>query len=258
MKSSNQGNKLDRRTLEDEHLDTLIRLAFLDIEQEHTERIEERVNENSADMPIVEMDQAYENVKPMVTQRIDREVRKSQRSHFMKHTLPKYTQIAAVVVLVICIGSATAIASIRSVRVRVMELLINIEEKYTELSLVERDDLAFDVPADWKGAYYPSYVPDGFRYSGISDGVDSRKVSFINDQGVLISFTEHGVDSGTNIDTEGADLSYIQVGGNSALVSSKDNATFITWSEFEHYYVLYAQGSELEAIKIAEGMKRIR
>ena len=69
--------------------------------------------------------------------------------------------IGACVVLVIGIAAPIAIANIEAIRVRVMELLINIQDEYTEISMVENEEMAFDVPAAWRGEYYPSYIPDG-------------------------------------------------------------------------------------------------
>lgn len=46
-----------------------------------------------------------------------------------------------------------------------MKLLIRIDwdEGVMQMNLVEDEGAAFDVPADWPGEYFPSYLPEGLE-----------------------------------------------------------------------------------------------
>ena len=70
-----------------------------------------------------------------------------------------FTSVAAVfLVAIICISTAMAIPALRG---RTLELLIKMENReFTELSLAEHADLAYDIPENWEGKYLPTYVPE--------------------------------------------------------------------------------------------------
>ena len=60
-----------------------------------------------------------------------------------------------------------AIATIPPVRARVMELIFETLRQYTRVSLREKAGPEVEVPAEWGGEYYPSYIPEGYKFDEV-------------------------------------------------------------------------------------------
>lgn len=157
--------------------------------------------------------------------------------------------------LVMAIATPFAIAKVDVIRVKVMELLIGIKDDHTELSFVEDEDAAFEVPAGWKGAYYPAYIPDEYEFLELGKLYDSA--IYTNQTGQLLAFTEYAQSSLVNVDSEGAVVSYEMVNGSDALVLEKDERIIITWAGSEKYFVIEGYTTKDEALAMARSVRRI-
>ena len=117
--------------IQDRHMDTMIRLAYLQKEALETEDILKEVEESDKENEQVHPDIAYQ----MFLDKLERETRKERKTKRLneaKKAMSRLVLIGACVVLVIGIAAPIAIANIEAIRVRVMELLINIQDEYTE------------------------------------------------------------------------------------------------------------------------------
>lgn len=242
--------------LKEQHMDSLFRLAFLQIEQEQADSLQALVDANKAGMPIAEMDELYTKSRSKIVQMIDKGTIKSQRQRFLHRRLPQITRIAAAILLTLFMGFSVAFATVRSVRVQVLKFLIKVEEQYTELSLVKDEGAAIDVPIDWKGNWYPSYIPEGFTLTSV--GMDGYKLFYSGPNDRMITFAEYSVDFEVNMDTENSELSYIPLNGADGLMATKGDSSLITWALYDRFYLLRVDASPEEATKIAEQMKRVR
>ena len=68
--------------------------------------------------------------------------------------------IVSVALLVFFIGLTTAVATVRPVRLRIMDFIAQIEENYSAVSIVYNENEGIVVPDEWKGKYYPYFIPD--------------------------------------------------------------------------------------------------
>ena len=73
--------------------------------------------------------------KRRVLKAIDKRLQRRKYVHFANTTLPKAGRIAAAVLSVFFIGLTAAVASVRPVRVSVLNFIMGIEEAYTELGV---------------------------------------------------------------------------------------------------------------------------
>ena len=153
------------------------------------------------------------------------------------------------------IATPFAIANVEAIRVKVMELLIDIQEDHTELSFVENENEEFYVPVEWQGNYYPSYIPDGFYLK--EQGKLNCYVKYENEQGARINFSEYSADDSVSINSENAELSYTTINGVDAFVIERESSVIITWNSDDKFFVLTANTPKEEALEIANGVKRI-
>lgn len=238
--------------------DALIGLAFQRISMKEAEALQADLDGTTASGIPPDPVLFSQEAQRRTFRRVEQALRKRQFRHFAVKALPKMATISAAMLLVAFIGLTAAIATVHSVRVRVMRLLIDIEDEYTALSLIEDENSAFSVPAQWNGSRYPSYIPKGFELARIDPWVDDCDAYYQNEKGQALSFSEMGEKSFTNIDTEGATIDSVDINGKSALLSKKGETIFIAWSDFDRYFVLNMDGDEETAVKIARSVKKVK
>ena len=122
------------------------------------------------------------------------------------------------------------------------------------LKLIEDEGASWDVPAEWRGEYYPSYISEGYVLTEIDPMVN--KVIYNNTSGDILSFGEYSEDEEISLDSENATISYATVNGNNTLIIEKDDTT-ITWSNGEKYFIVRSKLSRNETLKISASVRRI-
>lgn len=183
-------------------------------------------------------------------------LRKRRLSRFFRKTLPHGCQAVAAVLLIFFIGLSTAVATVQSVRVKVLSFIMSIEQEYTALGFDDSDGIFMDVPEGWNGSYFPSFIPDGFAFAFIDS--DMGWVRYESDGEKNLQFSEYTYDTYTNIDTEDSQMRFVPMHGGSALVSEKGGHVFIAWAIDNRFFVVSLDGTADTAIKIAESVRMIK
>lgn len=247
-------NQLNYDEIKDQHLDTMIKLAFKHADALEAQEIMEECE--NAECPVDEkrVKATYDMFLDKLAKQEAQERKKSRIVQF-RRSIPRVIQIAACLVLVLGIATPFAVANVEAIRVKVMELLISIQEDHTELNFVENDDKAFYIPAGWSGSYYPSYIPDGFVMTEMSELYCD--VTYINEDGAKIYFSEYLQDDLVDINSEDAALSYAAINGENAFIIERDNLVIVAWASEDRFFVIEAETSKEEALVVAEGVRRI-
>ena len=176
--------------------------------------------------------------------------------------MPGTMRFAVAALGILCIGLTGAFASNQRFRVQVFSMFAEDHGQYTAIGLREDEQSSFDVPAEWEGMYYLSYIPDGFEVESIDNSfkrdlmVTMRKQ---HDYDTRLIFNEaaNGVD--ISIDTENAQVYHTEIHGNDAIVSLKEKFSLITWSENNRILSVMIDGkNEEELLRVAESVKQIK
>jgi len=185
--------------------------------------------------------------------------RRAKVQRFSRHVLLPLGKAAAALVLVLSLGISTVVASSDTLRAAVFDLVFTRQATHTEIQLVENTQKAFEVPAEWKGRYYPSFIPEGYKMVKIdSEEGTTSTISLINKDGHLMHFSENTLDTYTNIDTENANVKNVLIRGYKSLMSIKNGRVILVWSADERYFILNIAGDENAAIQVAESLRLIR
>ena len=173
------------------------------LERETTELLAE-IEQDKANGNTEEMDTFFALHDAKNSSKFNRYFRRQHAHRLFCETLPKIGQIAAVLIAVITIAGGIAIATSHTIRVQVMKLLIHIDEQCTELRFVEDTEASFEIPTEWKGEYYPSYIPEGLTVNTVYPWLGDSSVEFINKEtgNLQIAYSEYNTSTETNIDTE--------------------------------------------------------
>ena len=236
----------------DAHLDSILTLAFM---YEDLLLANEAEEESKRDYSVTEITVFQETFALTKTKYIETCKRVSHEIHnrIIRKTISKMGKIGAAILLMISLLAPIAIANVEYIRVRVMKLLISIQEDHTEISLREDVALSYDVPAKWEGNYYPSYIPDGYKISSLQTVFWS--VEYVNNEDRYITFEEYTEEWEISADSENAQITYTQINGNIAMIIEKERYQVI-WSNGEHYFVVAADDIEV-AKKVANSVRRI-
>lgn len=246
-------NKLNYDSIQDEHLDMLIRLAYKQAAAlEAQEILQSEVHTLTPEEEEI-CRRAYERFHQIIEER-DRALKRQTNIRQLRKWARRFVGIAACLILLLGIATPIAIANVEVIRARVMQLLIKVQKEYTELSLTEDPDASFDVPADWEGEYFPSYIPEGYVLEGVY--LPLNKVYYVDESGLRISFDECDADTYVSVDSEDAEISYSSVNGETAMIIKKYWTT-VTWSNGYRYFIVSTQLSKEETMKIAESVLRI-
>lgn len=187
---------------------------------------------------------------------IERKLNKQLRKRFIRKTLPHTIQVVAITLLLFFIGLTTAVATVRPVRLRILDFIAQIEENYSAVSLVFNENEEIVVPDEWKGKYYLYYIPEEFEFSRIDELFNIAFYATTDDRALQFSEYEDTIYSNINIDQENAfDIS---INGNSGIAMTSEEGTKITWCVDDAYLYLYFSGDLDTAKLIASNVKRIQ
>ena len=187
---------------------------------------------------------------------IEKHSRKARMRQFLMQTVPQLGRVAAVIIAVVTLAGCTAFAASETVRVYLLHLIVQTTDEYTILSLAPSESDYVDVPDEWEGSYYPTYIPEGLV--PVFVGEETIDFSYGESTPVFV-FGEYEEGSVVQIDTEDASVSQTTIHGQLAYVSTKGTTIKIYWSEGIRYFVLTFRGmSEQIALSVADSVAQIR
>ena len=186
----------------------------------------------------------------------ERELRRQKR----RRALRRAVQAAACVVLALGVAGPIAFATNAAFRSRVMKLFMETTPEYTALRLGEDAQAAFDVPEGWSGEWYMSYIPEGYVLETIVP--DFSDVIYVRPDDTRLDFSEADEDVEMNINTEDAEIRYVDVNGRRVMLATRVDTRFAVWSTDDRYFVLIADNTgdpaeERELLDVVAGVRRI-
>lgn len=188
---------------------------------------------------------------------IDQKLKKIRRKKFWQRVIPKACRVTAMVLLACYLSLTVAIAASSTVRVAIFEFILQTEDEYTQVWMVDDKTKYIKVPAEWKGFYYPSYIPEGYELYEVDPTF--IEVYYLDDQNNRLCFMEGTDGDSVLFDTEDAGMEYIDLHGTEALLSQKGRWTTVVWSIDNRFFLLELENCEKEiAIEIARSVRMIK
>lgn len=249
--------------VQDEHLDTMIALAF---DLDEAEAIQQLVEE--ADPSLSADDRANAAVLLSTAfSKADKKRRKSRRERariMLRKAIPSAFQVAACLLLLLTFSFSVAMASSAVFRSKVMMLLMEIDEEngLVYFDFAEDRDRSFEVPQEWTGDYFLSSIPSGYSISTIDSAPAS--ITYRNRLGQTFQFSEYDATDHTVVSAEGATVRFINIGGRVAHLienETEDGSAYVvslTWANDRRWFSLTAENIELDTLlRIAGSVKKI-
>ncbi|WP_347487756.1 DUF4367 domain-containing protein [Desulfoscipio sp. XC116] len=242
-----------RKKLYEEYEDSLFKLIMHDVaEKEGKLFLEEKEKLKNA----VEFLPSAEAFKRF-SQQLDAHLKKPL-TYARTQRIFKALNRFAVAMLIVIVLSSIAVTSVEALKVRVLNLLMDIQPEYTSLELKDNGSDSGSLIINCHKAYIPTYIPAGFKVSAISNGKLLRKIEFKNQQGSFITYTELSEGSKPALDTENASIfETVDINGHEGTLVVKDSLVTIIWGMNNRMFVIRAQTGKDTAIKVAEGVEYI-
>lgn len=180
-----------------------------------------------------------------------REEKSRRLSTFKKRAV----QIAAAILIFILLSGLT-ILSVEAWRVRVLNYIIDINEKYTGFLI---DDVSIDRSQfpETPGMHLPSYIPDGYTLEKIETSGSFYVVTYENEGGDLIILQGLTSGSSVGIDSEDAYHEQLFVNDELAYYYFKNDYSTLLFGYKENKFLLGGLISRDEIIRMAESMEYI-
>lgn len=191
---------------------------------------------------------------------IARHERKGNFKKFWGKTTILLPKIAAIFFVVI-LSSAIFVVSVESLRIKVLNYIIEVQEEYTSIRI---KDIPIDniettypgVPTEWENVYIPTYIPEGFKIEKAESLAVIKMIQYSNDDGQLIIFNQSTNEKmDLRVDTENAKSEKININGFEGLIVEKNGLITIAWYNNDFSFYLKSQIDKNELVKMAESIK---
>ena len=247
--------KPEMEQLEDDHLDAMLRLAF---DYKEDIELQELIEKSKRELTPEEEAQAGAAYQ-LFEQKYEQEIAKgkaAKRYLRIRHVLGGVARIAACILLILVIATPFAVANIGLIRERVLRILLSFDEGNVDVTLVDDSMLIETVPTGWKGAYYPSYIPEGFVLASIA--TTGKTVCYTNAEGLLITYGEFTKGAIVSLDDMDATRLPITINDFEGYAIVSGERVEITWSDGDYLFVLTADLSLERTVELAKSVVKVR
>jgi len=225
-----------------------IRLAF---QMEFEEEFEEVLAE--CEKPDRRIEKLIEDNEERILRDISIRAKKAGRLQKQRKALVCFGRLCAVLVVVLSLCFGSALATIRMVEIGLLELDIREHEQGTSYGLRDTGK-AIEVPVEWKGDFYVSYIPDEYEFSH----VDRAGAWYVTVDGRELNFDENSEYARRSVDTEDANISNVLLNGVEAMVTEKDGLVTVVWAENGRWFVVEMEDYREIALQIAASLVLVK
>ena len=228
--------------------DLKIRLALQQEFEQEVDTLVAEVNPTDAGQtqPIREMEER-------VLRDIAVHTGKRRQRHEQKRRFPRCARVIAVIALLVMASVGSAMATVHMVQIGLLKLDIQTYPERTSYGLVPSEKTV-EVPAEWKGDFYPAYIPEGFEF----DRCRLNNVIYLDKEGRCLDFSEETYGSITNLDTENANLSSVFINGAEATLIEKDGWAAVVWSANNRLFIVDIDGGKDDVLRVAASVILIK
>lgn len=255
----------DIARLQEQHLDTMIRLAFELEEEEAAQRLL-----STADPELTpEESRLADEALLLAFARADAQKKQSRPRKFAqtaRKVLPWVINTAACIILLLAMAAPVALANSETFRAKVMQLIMELDEEKGEahFAFVEKENADFFVPEGWRGNYFPSYIPDGFTIYDYDPAFPMPFIELRNEADNQLFFDELNENSTMMAGTENSTIRNVSINGSTAVLiegPGADGVTWavtVTWQNDTNWFCVTTFGLPTEeALQVARSVKRI-
>ncbi|MEK5003243.1 MULTISPECIES: DUF4367 domain-containing protein [Paenibacillus] len=184
--------------------------------------------------------------------------------YHLKQTIRFFATSYKKVAVLLAVFLFAVALNVEAVRVKVLNMFIQVQEEYTEIRLGQGTQHLKDshLQINWENAYVPTEVPEGYRIEEVKNLQNIKSIEYVNDSDGYILFQQNNENSGMNVDTEEADeLSHTTIQGHDGLIVRKKNVVTLVWQNEGRLFLILGDSPQLrkeELVKMAESVTLVK
>jgi len=254
---------IDITALQNEHLDTMIKLAFELDDNLEIQRILSTPDPTLSAEEVASADRAFD--RAIASSEKDRKHKDRVRLiKIARQIVPRVIEIAACLVLIAAFATPIALANSATFRAKIMQLLVewDTEKGEAHFQFTENKEATFWVPEGWIGSHFPSLIPDGFQIFDFDPFFTMIEYRNANDDQLF--FCEYDANTNLLAGTENAIISSIHINGYPGYLIEGKGADGITeaitvvWSNDINWFSVTSFGlTSNEALLVATSVKKV-
>lgn len=181
-----------------------------------------------------------------------------------RYNFRRISKIAAIFLVVLIAGFATAMVSVEAVREQVYSFFFKSGDEFSTTKSLDDLDAHPESPEavirDWHGYYYPEYLPKGFYLVDARDSQTKKELVFESNDLSQIYIIEENLETTTFYNDKKSDSNtHILINGTPAYIQLKEYRIALKWQAGDSSLTVHGDNiTSSEAIKIAEQIKYIK
>ncbi len=207
--------------------------------------------------------QPSETAKKHFKKRIGEKYYSEKVSRFFLNSLRGLNKAAAIFAIIFILFS-TSVLVVGAVRVKVLNLFISMQEKYTEIRIAPNEDslIGNNIFISWDSAYAPTKIPEGYTIQSLTNGKNFKAIEYTNKDQETIHFQQLNEDWNMNVDTEDANkTTKVSIQGQEGLLVEKNEVITVVWGNQSDVFTIISHSKTLgskELIRMAESVNLIK
>lgn len=246
-------NPMDEKWLKEEYEESVMKLVMARLAEWEGKKLLEENEELSKDPFYQPSEKAQQKFKKRLNQ------------HFALFYLKKAARIfpsdlkkVVASFLIVMLILLTTVWNVEAVRIKVLNLMIRVQEKYTEI----RFGHSSHPQIEWHNAYVPTKVPVGYRIVQVKNLKTIKSIEYENENNGYILFQQTIESSSMNVDTENADeVIRMKIQGEDGLVVRKNDVMTIVWKKEDRLFLILGSSTgltEKDLIEMAESVTLLK
>jgi|LSQX01.2.fsa_nt_gb hypothetical protein len=188
-------------------------------------------------------------------------LKKSKKAEMKRKRIDTMKRIASrVAIVAICLGFGLAVitASVDAFRIRFLNFLTDVTQRYTSLQVEEIKGKEDIFTINWSNYFLPEYVIGGYSINRIQEFGNNKMIFYQNSRGDEIQFSQSPNSNNYQIDTENADTTEIIINDTKGILVDKNGLITLLWYNTDNTFFLIGKTDKEEIVRMAESVKLIK
>lgn len=146
--------------------------------------------------------------------------------------------------------------SVDAFRIRFFNMIIETSQRFSSVSMEEnyKADYTTELPEEWGNYYYPTILPDGYKFFNAFETNDTKYMTFTNESGYEIRFIQGNISSELQLDSENGKMIEVKINGNKGIIVEKEGVHIISWHNNEKSFYIQGNVDKSTLLEISESV----
>lgn len=161
--------------------------------------------------------------------------------------LNKVTICVSVLLIILLVG----VVSVSNLRDYTINFLLGMNESHGDVYQMPNGILVGQ-----ENTQVPTLLPDGYHLFSLQSTDDSVVITYVDDNGGMLTFIQRFSDNSGTIDTEKANVKEVEINGYEGRLSITEGEAYLVWKADDNLFTLSCSDDTIDLISIAESVSK--